>query len=186
MKRWLTVLLLIGMLSGCGSSQGGVNRALSLRSALLNGNGCAFTAEITADYGDRLYTFVLKNTVDSKGYLSFEVISPESIAGITGKIENDKGALTFDEQVLAFSLLTDDQISPISASWIFIKTLRSGYIGACEDTDTGMRIQIDDSYDEDALQLDIWTDSNNIPIRGEILFRGRRIITLNVENFTIL
>ena len=186
MKRWLPILLLIGMLTGCGSSRTGIERALCLRESLLKGKGCTFIAVVTADYGDKLYTFTMKNTVDTNGDLTFEVVSPDTIAGITGKIENEKGALTFDKEVLAFSLLTDDQISPVSAPWLFIKTLRSGYIHGCESLESGMRIQIDDSYDDDALQLDIWTDSSDIPIRGEILFRGRRIITLDVENFTIL
>lgn len=186
MKRWLTILLLIGVLSGCGSSRSGVDRALNLRNTLLKGNGCTFNAVITADYGDKLYIFKTKNTVDINGNLTFEVLSPDSISGITGKIENEKGALTFDNEVLAFSLLTDDQISPVSAPWIFVRSLRSGYIRACEDAQSGMRVQINDSYDEDALQMDIWTDSADIPIRSEILFRGRRIITLDVENFTIL
>lgn len=185
MKRWLPILLLIGMLTGCGS-QSSVEKALNLRSLLLNGNGCTFRTEITADYGDKVYTFVMDNTVDKDGNLSFKVISPDSIAGITGKIENEKGTLTFDEEILAFSLLTDDQISPVSAPWLFMKTLRSGYISACENGEFGTRIQMNDSYDEDALQVDIWTDPDNIPIRAEILFRGQRIITLDVENFTIL
>lgn len=186
MRRCLIVLLLIGMLSGCGSSEGGIDRALTLRNCLLNSKGCTFDAVITADYGDKLYTFSMKNVVDSNGNLQFEVKRPETIAGVTGKITDEKGTLTFDDKVLAFSLLADEQISPVSAPWLFIKTLRSGYINACESGNSGMRIRIDDSYEEDALQIDVWTDSQNVPVHGEIMFRGRRIITLDVENFVIL
>lgn len=186
MKRWLMILLLVGLLTGCGSSEGHIEKALNLRSALLNGDGCTFDASITADYGDKIYSFTMKNTVDTNGNLIFEVASPESISGITGTIQDEKGALTFDREVLAFSLMADGQITPVSAPWIFIKTLRSGYISACENLDSGIHLQIDDSYDEDALQLDIWTDANNMPIRSEIFYKGRRIITLDVDNFTIL
>ena len=186
MKRWLLILLLIGLLSGCGNSQKGIDKALSLRSTLLEGNGCTFDAVITADYGEELYTFTMKNTVDSQGNLRFEVVSPESIAGICGEITEGKGTLSFDEQILVFSLMADEQITPVSAPWIFIKTLRSGYINACEDADAGMHVQIDDSYQSNALLLDIWTDSNIIPVRGEIFYDGRRIITLDVENFSFM
>ncbi len=186
MKRWLVVLLLVGLLSGCGSVNGHMDQALKLRNTLLGGNECTFDAVITADYGDKIYNFTMKNTVDANGNLTFEVISPDSISGITGRIQDEKGALTFDREVLAFSLMADGQITPVSAPWIFIKTLRSGYISACENLDSGIHLQIDDSYDEDALQLDIWTDANNMPIRSEIFYKGRRIITLDVDNFTIV
>lgn len=186
MKRWLLMLLLIGMLSGCGDSQKGIDKALSLRNTLLQGNGCTFDAVITADYGEELYTFTMKSIADSQGNLRFEVASPDSIAGICGEISEEKGALTFDQQILAFSLMADDQITPVSAPWLFIKTLRSGYINACEDTDSGLHVQIDDSYQNNAMHLDIWTDLNNIPVRGEIFYDGRRIITLDVENFNFM
>ena len=45
---------------------------------------------------------------------------------------------------------------------------------------------INDSYEEDALTLDIWLDSQNNPVRAEILYDGRRILTLNIQNFQIL
>ncbi len=186
MKRWLIVLLFVGMLSGCSSAESGVARALCLRSDLLESNGCTFDVVITADYGDKLYTFTTKNVVDSNGNLQFDVAKPETIAGITGKITDEKGALTFDDKVLAFSLLADEQITPVSAPWLMVKALRSGYISACEGGENEMMIQINDSYDDDALQLNVWVDSGNMPIRGEILFGGRRIITLDVENFVIV
>lgn len=186
MKRWLFLLLLVGLLSGCGDSQKGIDKALSLRSTLLQGNGCTFDTVITADYGEELYTFTMKNTADSQGNLRFEVVSPDSIAGICGEITGGKGTLTFDDKILAFSMMADDQITPVSAPWLLIKTLRGGYINACEDTDTGLHVQIDDSYQSNSMHLDIWTDLNNFPVRGEIFFDGRRIITLVVENFTFM
>lgn len=186
MKRWLLIALIAGMLTGCSGVQSSVSRAVGLRSKLLQGSGCTFDAVITADYGEKLYTFTMKNTVDSSGNLTFEVVLPETISGISGRITDEAGALTFDDKVLAFELLADEQITPVSAPWILMKTLRGGYIRACESTDSGLHIQIDDSYEDDALQMEIWTNQEDIPIRGEILFRGRRILSLNVENFSIL
>lgn len=185
MKRWLVLLLLAGMLSACGSSKGNMDKVLDLRSNLLK-NACSFDAEITADYGDKLYSFEMNNTADNQGNIRFTVKKPESIANITGEVAEEKGRLTFDDKVLAFELLADDQITPVSAPWLLIKTLRSGYIHACEATNDGLYVQIDDSYKEDALRLDIWLDENNAPMRGEILYKGRRIITIEVDNFTFV
>ena len=178
-------MVLAGLLSGCSSVDSGIDQAMVLREKLLKGS-CSFDAVITADYGDRIYTFEMQNTADEQGNVKFEVQKPESIANITGEITQEKGKLTFDDKVLAFELMADEQITPVSAPWILIKTLRCGYIHACEATDEGLHIQIDDSYKEDALRLDIWLNKENVPIRGEILYKSRRIITLDVENFTFM
>lgn len=48
-----------------------------------------------------------------------------------------------------------------------------------------LHLDIDDSYEEDALHLDIWLDQTDAPVRGEINYDGRRIVTMEVSNFTI-
>ena len=44
---------------------------------------------------------------------------------------------------------------------------------------------IHDSFEEDSLTLDVWLDGEDAPVRGEILHGGRRIVTMDVKNFTI-
>ena len=79
-----------------------------------------------------------------------------------------------------------DQLSPVSAPWVFLKTLRSGYLTAAGEDGELLRLTIDDSYEEDALRLDIWLDPNHQPNHADILYEGRRILSLQVENFQIL
>ena len=163
-----------------------MDRAISIRSKMLNGNGCSFNAVITADYSETVTTFTLSCQFDSNGNMSFSVIEPTSIAGITGKVSEDGGALTFDDAVLGFSLLADGQLSPVSAPWILIKTLRTGYLKACNTYDLGLHMIIDDSYEENALQLDIWTDTDDLPNQAEIVYDGRRILSIEIRNFVYL
>ena len=186
MKRCLFLLLITGMLLGCNKADDGISAAITLRNKLLQCTECTFETVITADYGEKIQTFSTKNKVDNTGKLEFEVVKPEEIEGITGEIAEGTGKLTFDDKVLLFELLADEQITPVCAPWIFISTLRGGYIRSCEVLEDGYRIQMDDSYEEDALQMDIWINEDYIPIRGEILFRGRRILTLDVETFQIV
>ena len=65
---------------------------------------------------------------DSSGNLTFTVVKPETISGITGTLSGDGGNLTFDDTALHFELMAENQLSPVSAPWILIKTLRNGYI----------------------------------------------------------
>ena len=187
MKRLLAILVIFLLLfSGCAQNDDIADPALSLRTKLLSSNGCSFDVTITADYEDSLQSFTLHCFFDKQGSMSFSVLQPESISGISGKVAANGGQITFDDQVLMFSLLADGQITPVSAPWVFMKSLRGGYIKSYTDSDSQRRISIDDSYQEDPLHLDIWMNTDKIPIRCEILWRGRRILSLDVKNFIFM
>ena len=185
MKKLGAVLLLLCLLTGCSSGGKEMNRAVDLRSRLLSGEGCSFDTEVTADYGDSIHRFSLHCTADSLGNLTFEITKPQTIAGIRGEVSEAGGRLTFDQQALQFDLLTDQQLSPVSAPWIFLKTLRGGYLTSAGMEGELLRVSARDSYREDALFLDLWLDENNSPQRAEILWKGRRILTLAITGFQI-
>ena len=173
-------------LSGCASGAGNLERAMELRAKLLGCTTCTFDAAITADYGDEVHTFSMNCTGDNDGNLQFTVTAPETIAGITGKFEGQKGMLTFDEFALEFPRLTADQITPVSGPWILMRTLLGGYLTACGPDGENVHVTINDSYEEDALQVDVWLDGENRPTTAEIYWQGRRILSIQVMNFEIL
>lgn len=185
MKRIAVVFLVAVLLFGC-SEANPMDKAISLRQRILNAGGISFDATVTADYGDILQSFSLRCLVDESGKLTFEVLSPESISGITGTMSAEGGSLTFDSQVLAFDPLAEGQVAPVTAPWLLVHTLRGGYIRACGEESGGTRLTIDDSYEEDTLQIDIWLDEKDAPKEAEILWHGRRILSLVIENFDLL
>ena len=159
---------------------------MGLRAKLLAAQGVRFDAVITADYGDRLYSFTLGCTADSQGDLQFTVLEPETIAGITGTLSQNAGKLTFAGEALAFDMMAEGLVSPISGPWVLLKTLRGGYLTACGMEDGLLRVTLDDSYAEGALHVEVWLNGADVPVRGEILWQGRRILSLEVKNFEIL
>ncbi len=179
------VLCVSVFLFGCKTSDNCLDKAISFRNKLLESNGCSFQADIIADYGEKVFEFSMSCAADKEGKVTFEVIKPASISGICGEITSQGGAITFDDQILAFQSLTDGQITPVNAPWILIKTLRSGYIRSCADTEDGFEISIDDSYEENALRL-IIAFEDDIPEDCEIFWKGRRILTVEIEEFSFL
>ena len=157
---------------------------MKLRTSLLAAE-CSYDVEITADYGDKLYVFSTSCRGNSQGDVEFVVTAPETIAGITGVVEQGEGKLTFSDTVLAIPLLADGQLSPVSAPWILLKTLQGGYLTAAGMEEEMLRLTINDSYAEDALQLDIWLDESNHPVRADVLYDSRRILSMKVSNFHI-
>ena len=186
MKLTGVLFLILFLLTGCDDTPKEIERGMAFRSLLLRGNGYSFDAKITADYVDSIEYFAVSCTGNSEGALSFTVTEPETIAGITGDVSEEAGILTFDTIAVQLDKMAENRVTPVSAPWIFLKTLRSGYIrSGCMEGEL-LRLTLDDSFEEDALQLDIWMDERDVPIRGEILWNGRRILTLDIENFTVL
>ena len=186
MKRIAVVLCVLLLLTGCAGTQEQLDRAMALRSKLLAASGCSFDAVVTADYGDLSYTFSMNCQGDDQGNLQFSVTEPETIAGISGTVSATGGKLTFDEKALTFGLRADGLVSPVSAPWVLLKTLRSGYLTSCGQEGEYLRLSIDDSYAEDALHLDIWLGEGDLPIQSDIYWQGRRLLSVKVENFTFL
>ena len=186
MKRIAAFLLSICFLSGCYANSDPISRAMDLRGKLLESSGCSFTAVISADYEDKIYTFSLDCMADSEGNLSFTVTDPQTLSGITGSFSKKGGALTFDDKVLAFPLLADDQIAPVCTPWIILNTLRSGYISGCGQENENLRVYYDDSFENSVLHLEALFDEDDMPIYGEIFWRERRILSADIRNFVLL
>ncbi len=186
MKKMLAFVMTALLLTGCGKTDSQIARGMALREKLLTGSGCGFETVITADFGTQTYTFTMACRTDGKGDLTFTVTQPETLSGISGSIGDRGGKLTFDDQALAFPLLADGEVSPVSAPWLLMKTLRGGYLKSCCIEGDLCRLTIDDSYEQDALQLDIWLDASDSPVGAEIVWQGRRILSMQVRNFTFL
>lgn len=185
MRRIGVLLLIMLMLCGCSDGSEQLDRAMALRGKIQQ-QEVSFQATVTADYGDKTHTFSMECLADTLGNLKFKVTEPENIAGITGSIAKGSGKLTFDEQVLAFDILADELISPVSGPWILIETLRSGYLTSCSTEGELLRVAIDDSYEKNALHLEVWLDSSDIPRQCEVYWQGRRLLSIDVKNFTFL
>ncbi len=186
MKRILAIFLMLFILCGCNNVSDGSQLGTEVRQRLLEGDGCRFTSVVYADFGDLEYSFTLDCTVEKDGMLSFTVLQPESIAQITGYINNQTGNLTFDETVLSFPHLAEGEISPVCAPWLFYKALSGGYIRAVGQDEKGCRLTIDDSFRGENLVLEVWLDDSGAPTSAEIVWQGRRLLSLQITEFVYL
>lgn len=185
-KAAASLILAVLCLTGCGKENPELERGLALRARAQQAQGCSFSAKMEADFGDQLYEFSLDCQGSSGGEMAFQVTGPETISGITGTLSQEGGALTFEETALAFPMLSQGLVSPVSGPWLFWKALTAGCVTSACMEEGQLRLSLDDSYEENALQLDIWCDGEDLPARVEICQEGRRILTISLSNFTIL
>lgn len=183
MKRLLPLLLIF--LLGCGREDPVMRETLALRSRCVAAQEVTFRANLTAHYIDTREAFTLDCRIDPEGSVTFEAEKPEEIAGITGTVSGTEGTLTFDDTVLAFPLTGGEGLSPVSGPWVLMRALRSGCIISAVREQELLHMTIDDSYDDDALTVDIWAEDGAV-VSAEISREGRRILVLEIEDFALL
>ena len=186
MKKAAAIILCMIMLCGCEKKDKAMNQAIAFRQNLISSDQCSFSCMIYADYGDIIHSFSMQCEFDSQGTMNFQVTEPETISGISGTIRSNGGELTFDGNALAFPILADGYLSPVSAPWVFMKALRSGYMDSCGEVTEGYLLLLNDSYDENPLQLEVLTDPDFKPINVQMLWQGRRILSVDVKGFSCM
>ena len=183
MRLLMVILLSFTCLFGCTSGRGSVSDGLIIREQMTTGDGCAFSASVTADYGDRMYSFTMDCTAQADGTINFTITEPESISGIKGSISQSGGKLLFDDTVLLFESLTSNQITPAIGPYLMVKAIQGGYIrSVCTQKDS-IELTIDDSFRSQAFQALITLSVDHVLQGGEIFFNNRRILSIQVENF---
>ena len=184
-RRLIPFFMALLLLTGCGAQRGDLKEALAFRTKLLSGQGCAFTGDITADYGDRSYSFTVDCETDKDGTLRFSVTAPETIAGLSGLVEGQGGKLTFDDTALDFGLLADGQVSPVTCPYFMVDAWREAYLSAAGQTEDGLRITFDTSFDAAPLSVDLWLREGT-PVFCELGYGGRRILSMEIRDFRYL
>ena len=186
MKRVLLIIILCLMLMGCSQKTDYVDNAMGLRSRLSNAQSCSFNARVTADYGDCVYTFRIQCEHQNDGGMQWEILEPDSIQGIAGMVTEKDGKFVFDDgNAVIFPLLADGYITPAAVPWILTRTILGGYIQKAGPDNEYIRTQIDDSFKGRQFTLDLWTDSSGDPVRGDILWEGQRIMSIEITDFVI-
>lgn len=181
MKR--LVLLLLIFLAGCSGPDPDMEAALELRSRCLASQGISFRAHIRADYITQIEEFALDCTLDGGDTMSFRVVEPENIADIRGTVTGAEGTVGFDDTVLAFPLMAQGRLSPLSGPWVVLKAIRSGNILAAGREGELLRLTIDDSYQDNALTVDLWLEEGQ-PCQAEIAWEGLRCLSMTFDDFS--
>ena len=95
-RRLLCVpMMTLVLLTACGGTAAGdpaEELALAVRGEYLAMERCAAEVEITADYGQRVYEFLLAAAVDGEETV-LTLREPELAAGITARISEEGGVL---------------------------------------------------------------------------------------------
>ncbi len=185
MKKCLPLLCLLVLLCGCSSNNDLQQQATKIRAGLLKANSISFSGKVTASFPDEVFEFGADYKTDNNGKVYFEIKQPTEIAGITGSIGPEGGKIEFDGLALDFGILSQQLPSPIGGPYIFLQAIKSGYIQSYSKQDGMLYLSIRESYQSDAMMVEVYFDENELPAWAEISQAGRRILTISFTGFNI-
>ena len=186
-KKLGILALLLTMLTGCAGTELAKpsQKALDFRTALMEAGGCSFTADITADYGARVYEFTLDCEYTVGGEAHLTVTKPETIAGIAATVSADGATVEFDGASLDFGQMANGYVAPLAAPWILGNCWTAEYISSAGADGDLERVTYLQGYHEEELTLDTWLDRSGVPVRCEISWNGSRCLTIDLTNFQL-
>lgn len=194
-KLMSCVLMMTLLLSGCNAGGSGEespdNLAAQIRGEYLSLSAWTATVSVTADYGQRVYDFVLDVSWEKDGETVLTVVEPELIAGITARLKEDGAYLEYDGASLSTGPLTGEGMTPLEAVPFLMEQLTSGYMARCDyetwDEQQVLRADCRDPEGEEgtgsecALYFD--PDTHDL-LRAELSYDGAVVLTAEFTDFT--
>ena len=186
-KKIYALMITLSLLSGCGQSNSAEQLALDIRSSYLACDTFSAHACLTADYGQRVYSYEMDvQVLDDATTLT--LTQPDYAAGITASIEDGKSSLIYQDVSVETGALDPDGLTPVSAVPALLETVRSGFITSCMLEDSGL-LRVDcgspDAPAGTGTRTTLWFQpEDSTLVQGDILVDGARRITCTFSQVT--
>lgn len=192
--RWKAGLpmILALTLTGCGAAMetDAMDKALDMRTEWLAGSGIQTTCDVTADYGDLIYTYSLRMEGQAESG-SLTVLQPEELAGASVSWWNEELLLTYDGVSLETGDLSEDGLSPTDGLPLVLTAIDSGGIlDAWFDTMGEEELLVvlianpDPDYSEEST-VTLWADPKDYALRqASVAWEGREVLRFDFSEFS--
>lgn len=189
-KRLFCVLMMTLLLAGC--DQTGVSEAeelaLTIRGECLAMTNCAAKADITADYGRRVYRYGMTVAVTEQETV-LTLTAPETVAGLSARLDGEESLLEFDGLSVETGPMDENGLTPVAAVPALLEAARTGYITACALEEDGTALRVDCGDPEGSpgtgTETALWFDAaTHALLKGEISVDGFRVILCEFSDFT--
>ena len=187
----LMMTLLLSACGGAGGESGPQEQALTIRGEYLEAAVCTARLNVTADYGQRVYTYSVDVTVAGEDTV-LTVAAPEEVAGVTARLSGADSRLEYDGTVLETGPLDGEGLTPLGAVPALLESARSGFMDSCTTQLLGERDTLRVACRDPEVpagqgrETTLWFDSQtHALVRGEIAVDGYRVILCEFEQFVL-
>lgn len=186
--RWrigFVVLAAAVLMGGCQGGKSEVQESLDFRVKLLETASCSFTADVRADFGERIAQFSLDcvyEPQDSRATLT--VTGPDSIAGIAATVEGGDATVSFDGLRLELGTLANGRVAPLQLPKLLGDAWAYGYIESQAKLTDGWLVSYRSGYGDDELLVYTWFNAQLVPTEAEIYYDDTRLLSAELKGFT--
>ena len=185
-RRILPLLACLLVLTGCaGSSHAKKQDFLELRTQWLAVEQTALRAAVRADYGDRIYDYVLSYAGGTSGG-TITVEEPEMIAGVGVEIGAEGIVLHWDGTELDTGAILGNW-NPVQAFPLLLRCWQSAPVLACwEENRDGIpcltaEFDLSEAGSPDVRRCRTWFSlENHQPVAAELLENGRTVLSVAI------
>ncbi|MBQ8830019.1 MAG: hypothetical protein IJ017_00285 [Oscillospiraceae bacterium] len=151
-----------------------------------NAQRIVLTADIRADYGDKVFDFKITCT-RTPDETSIEIKEPEEIAGIRAVCTEDGYEIEYDGAIMTTGAVTRNGLSPAEALPCLIDCWQDGYfIALLKETYGDTKTLVLDSRITDTVYQKTWFDAETLlPVKSEIMQSGKSVIICEFENVIV-
>lgn len=190
MRRIVSCVLMMALLlAGCGKSgaESPENLAARIRGEYLNLAGWKGNMDVTVEYEDRFFDFSLAVTWEREGETVLTITAPELVAGITARIVDGEGYLTYDGASLSTGPITGEGLTPMEAVPFLMEQVTTGYMARCALADGVLTVLCRDPANaegegiECTLRFD--ADTHDI-LEMEAAWNGFTVLRAGITDFT--
>lgn len=187
------VLMIPLLLTGCGGAGSRAEEtALEIRGTCLSASACTGSAEITADYGQRVYRYQMDFQAGQEETV-LTLTGPDTVAGVVARLPNEgESLLEYDGAVLETGPLNEDGLTPVSAIPAVLNAAREGYLETCtleeREGREELRMLIRDPEQPlgQGLESSLWFDTQTQSLlRAELCQDGFCVIQCQFSQFTM-
>lgn len=189
MKTWLLpAVCLTLLLSGCQKTEESeVQKALDFRTALLAAPACAYAAEVTADFGDRVFEFGLDCSYNAQeNSAALTVTSPELIAGIEAAVDGEQAQVTFEETSLELGTMAGGHVAPLQLPQLLGNAWAYGYVESQAAEGDGWLVTYRTGYGTEELLIYTRFDESLSPRQAEVYYDGACVLTAEIDSFAAM
>ncbi|MCD8147648.1 MAG: hypothetical protein LUD84_10305 [Clostridiales bacterium] len=173
-------------LSGCGGAAKPEDAVWEMRTLYQSAESVTGVADITADYGQRVYTYTaaVEGTV-SAGTLTVQ--APENIAGTVLQWAEDATSLTYEETTLETGALSESGLSPADAMPTVLAACRAGALVECAWEEDGevLCAEMENPEDESVTVSCRFDAESYVLQRAELAEDGVTVLTLEFSSFGV-
>lgn len=187
---FVPMISLILALTACGGPSGGGTAreaAGAIQSQYQDMESFSAQVQLTADYGQRVYTFDLTAEGDG-GETVLSLTQPDLVAGVTARMDGEDNVLEYDGLILETGPLDEEGLSPLSAVPVMLEAAGEGYITEClwaEENVLQVRLGDPERVSGQGREILLWFAADTGALtQGEIWSDGVRVIQCEYTDFT--